>query len=203
MSTEPTDHLSLSTSSINKLVFFVILMAPAVVLMVGIVPAVLLTYGLVMTLLRSDFSQLKLAVRNCNYLLNAAAILAAITFIVVFCVIVFDNKFDITRWPSRDKDVLFIAGITIIGSIGYKNIIQRFFLAPLTEHKEWLVSFKMPTFKPRTKKIGDRGFRVVVDKPLASAQVIDDIARWEKLKEEGRITKEEFDEIRIKILQRI
>ena len=80
----------------------------------------------------------------------------------------------------------------------------------MTEHQDWLLNIKerllslrMPTFKQKPKKIGDRGLRVVIDKPLPSEKVIEDIARWEKLRDEGRITEEEFEEIRIKVLQRI
>jgi len=193
-------------------------MTPVVLLLVGIVPALLLMYGLTMAFMRRDFSQVLLGVRNCNFLLIVSAAIAGTVFTITFFVLIYKQKksryaeffslTDVNTWSKNITEILFICGAIFIFSLIYKHIINRFFLAPLTEHKEWLMDLKLPTFKipsfnSQTKKIGDRGLRIVIDKPLPSAEVIDDIARWEKLRDEGRITKDEFDEIRIKILQRI
>ena len=217
MSEYQSQHLPPTTSSINRMILFVLLMAPAVVLLVGIVPAVLLIYGFVMALWRTDFSQITLAVRNCNYLLIGVSLLSGLIILGVSAFLGYEyyaadnDSATLREFLSTYDRINFVPTIAICGliifvTLAYKEIISRLFLAPLAEHREWLMGLKMPKmaiFEKKAKKIGDRGFRVVIDKPLPSAEVIDDIARWEKLKDEGRITHEEFDEIRIKILQRI
>lgn len=218
MSEDRMERLSLSTSSINRLVLFLLLMAPAVFLFVGIIPASLLVYGLAMALWRGDFNQINLSIRNCNIYLFLAMIggLVSVVIGLYYVGTNFDMfLYDIKYSDDRPRDATWRYNYTFglqcsvfgFGAIAlafiYKQIIQRLFLIPLNENKDWLMSLKMPRFQRATKKIGSRGIRVVVDKPLPSAEVIDDIARWEKLKDEGRITQEEYDEIRIKILQRI
>lgn len=197
-------------------------MAPTVVLLVGIIPTALLLYGIVMTIWRSDFTQLQLAVRNCNILLVGTSLIVTV-YLAVSSVgfgywqyrwanpsMLVENK--ILTEPEWFEFLMssLISISIIIGCVFYKAIIKRLFLIPMTEHQDWLLNIKerllslrMPTFKQKPKKIGDRGLRVVIDKPLPSEKVIEDIARWEKLRDEGRITEEEFEEIRIKVLQRI
>ena len=212
MSSDHKSPTQLSTSAINKLVLFIVLIIPPVIFVVGIVPILLLVYGLTMALAREDFKQVNLSIRNCNYFLFTLALLgggglfiAGIVNGVRYYYEYYNESSRVLMALGRDATLgVCGSGIAIILlSVVYKKIIQHLYLEPLTENKEWLMSLKMPSFRSRPKKIGDRGFRVVVDKPLASAQVIEDISRWEKLKDEGRITELEFDEIRIKILQRI
>lgn len=220
MSEDRMGRLSLSTSSINRLVLFLLLMAPAVMLFVGIIPAALLVYGLAMALWRGDFNQINLSIRNCNIYLFLAMIGGLVSVVIGlfyvgtnFDMFLYDIKYSDNRPTDATWRYNYTFGLQCsvfgFGAIAlafiYKQIIQRLFLIPLNENKDWLMSLKLklPRFLWNTKKIGNRGFRVVVDKPLPSEEVIGDIARWEKLRDEGRITQEEFDEIRIKILQRI
>lgn len=87
-------------------------------------------------------------------------------------------------------------------SIFYLIILNRLFLSPLRAHRDW-VSIN-GIFSSKKKSV--EGFTsepdIIKGERMKQFSVADELLKWAKLKEDGHITEQEFNEARSKLLKR-
>ncbi len=89
-------------------------------------------------------------------------------------------------------------------SFAYLIVVQVLFYSPLKNHKEWVAVNGIFSTKPKTDTGGSNQSEVDIIKgeKLKQYSVADELTKWAKLKEDGHISKDEFNEARAKLLKR-
>ena len=86
----------------------------------------------------------------------------------------------------------------------YFLVVKYLYFKPLQNHSEWVVI--NGTFSNKPQKSTPDNLKTSVDilqsEKLKSYSVADELLKWAKLKEEGLISEEEFNEARAKLLNR-
>jgi hypothetical protein len=188
----------LNSSEQSKLLIFSLLLAPAVLLGVGVIPALFLAFGIFMTKKHEDFSHISTAVRNFRgytLLFLLGSIMAA-----AYCATTLNEE---DSWERYDEEFL---GWTIVAAIcvAYLIFVKVLFLNPLANHKSWVEVNGMFSTKPRGGKasIGVVEMDIIKGERLKQYSVADELLKWAKLKEDGHISEAEFNEARAKLLKR-
>ncbi len=95
-----------------------------------------------------------------------------------------------------------LLGIAI--PIAYLNAVNTLFYSPLERHSEWVVVNGIFSTKP--KSATNAGIESEVDiikgEKLKQYSVADELIKWVKLKEEGHISEDEFNDARAKLMKR-
>jgi hypothetical protein len=105
---------------------------------------------------------------------------------------------DSTKEPSSD----FVFQTSTL--FAYLVFVQVLFFNPLKSHSEWISVNGIFSSKPKSAMPISTGAEVDIIKgeKLKKYSVADELIKWAKLKEDGHITEEEFDEARTKLLKR-
>jgi hypothetical protein len=188
----------LNSSDQSKILIFALLLAPSVVFGVGAIPALFIGFGIFMMKKNEDFSHVSTAVRNFRgytSLLLVGCILSA-----AYCATTLNAE---DSWRRQDEELiisLIFAGICIV----YLTIVKTLFLNPLTSHSEWVEVNGMFSAKaksdPKTKTESE--VNIIKGEKLKQYSVADELIKWGKLKEDGHISEDEFNEAREKLLKR-
>ena len=188
----------LNSSDQSKLLIFALLLAPSVIFIFGAIPALFLGFGIFMMKKHQDFSHVTTAVRNFRVytsLFFLGSLLSA-----AYCATTLKNE---DSWRRLDTE-FFGSLIVFAISIAYLIIIKVFFFDPLKRHNSWvevngIFSTKLTSIKkPRSESEMD----IIKGERLKQYSVADELLKWAKLKEDGHITEEEFNEARAKLLKR-
>lgn len=77
------------------------------------------------------------------------------------------------------------------------------FLNPLSKHREWVEINGVFSTKPKSN-LDNSGveFKIIKGEKLKQYSVADELIKWAKLKEDGHISDEEFNDARNKLLKR-
>ncbi|KHA60560.1 hypothetical protein NL53_10875 [Vibrio variabilis] len=206
-----------------KLLIFTLLLAPSVMFFVGIIPAVFLIFGLYMMKRNQDFSSIDAAVKAYNgYMWLAIISLNIYAFIngdvysnrnlypslhsdATVCdanvyLALFECDYNSWRYNDDFSVPMVFVGITI----SYLILVNFLFYKPLYRHRDWVVANGI--FSNRAKSGKDSKIQSDVDiikgEKLKQYSVADELTKWAKLKEDGHISEEEFNEARTKLLKR-
>ncbi len=185
----------LNSSDQGKLLIFSLLMVPSVVFLVGVIPIIFLAFGIYMMKKNQDFSSIDTAVKYFKRYLWLA-IIGGVGFSVYWW----------GQWshnPYAD-DKFFISLIALAISIAYLIAVNILFYSPLKEHSEWVAANGIFSTKPKsaTKPPIEREVDIIKGEKLKQYSVADELLKWAKLKEEGHISEDEFNEARAKLLKR-
>ena len=175
----------LSSEEQGKLLLFALLFAPTIIFLVGIIPAIFLGFGIFMMKRNQDFSSVETAVR----------------YFKVYC------------WIGIGVSLLWIVNQSMYTIVkisipvlfpAYLVFVQVLFFNPLKSHSEWISVNGIFSSKPKSAMPISTGAEVDIIKgeKLKQYSVADELIKWAKLKEDGHITEEEFDEARTKLLKR-
>ena len=187
----------MNSSDQSKILIFLLLFAPSIVVGVGVIPALFLGFGIYMMKKNEDFSHLATGIKNFNgymTLLLIGCLLSA-----AYCAAL--NAKD--SWNMYGEELiifLILAGICI----AYLIVMKNLFKSPLSAHAEWIEINGIFATKPKSDK--DAGINSEVDiiknEKLKQYSVADELTKWAKLKEDGHISEEEFNDARTKLLKR-
>lgn len=188
----------LSSVEQSKIMFFVLAMLPAIFFIVGIIPAIFLLFGILMMKKNSDFSHVETAVKNYKGYCYLAI------FIAVACALYFATTLGASsRWDRKIEEFLassVLAGIAII----YILLVNKLFFFPLVVHARWVEANGI--FSNKSRSALGKGKAVDIDiikgEKMKSFSVADELIKWAKLKEDGHISEQEFQDARRKLLQR-
>lgn len=78
------------------------------------------------------------------------------------------------------------------------------FYSPMNRHREWVEVNGIFSTKPKSDKssVNQSEVDIIKGEKLKQYSVADELIKWAKLKEDGHISEEEFNEARIKLLKR-
>ena len=112
-------------------------------------------------------------------------------------------SFDQAYMEDVSKDIFFIylgtALLAIIISILHIFLMKKLFLSPLKAHADWVVENGI--FSGHNG-VNNESLDIIKSEGLRSFSVADELIKWAKLKEDGHITEQEFDDVRKKLLQK-
>ena len=104
---------------------------------------------------------------------------------------------------DRDEEEFFISLALSAVSLLYIFLVDKLFYIPLLEHKDWvsqqgIFSNAIPIVSAKHES----EINIIKGEKMKSFSVADELLKWAKLKEDGHITEQEFNEAREKLLQR-
>ena len=188
----------LNSSDQSKILIFGLLMLPSIGFLVGVIPTLFLAFGIFMMKKNEDFSHVSTATRNFRgyvYLILAGWIILAAYGATT------SNAEDL--WDRLDEE--FIIPLVFAGiCIAYLVFVKHLFINPLSKHSEWVEINGIFATKPKnssnTVALGE--VDIIKGEKLKQYSVADELIKWAKLKEDGHISEEEFNEARKKLLKR-
>lgn len=185
----------LTSSDHGKILIFVLLMLPPTGFFVGIVPSLFLLFGVFMMKKNNDFSHIATAVRNSRlYLYLIIAILSS--FALWFATTLgAEDKWD--RLTGQFIGSCVGIGVTFL----YLMIIDKLFYFPLSQHKAWVADNGIFSSKPKASTQSS-DIDIIKGERMKSFSVADELIKWAKLKEDGHISEQEYNDARKKLLQR-
>ena len=181
----------LNSSDQGKLLIFSLLMVPSIVFLVGVIPTIFLAFGIYMMKKNQDFSSIDTAVKYVKGYLWLALIGS------VLCSVFFGVG------DYRDNE-LIISLFWLAISFAYLIVVNTLFYSPLKRHSEWVAVNGIFSTKPKsaTKPAIESEVDIIKGEKLKQYSVADELIKWAKLKEEGHISEDEFNEARAKLLKR-
>ena len=188
----------MSSGDQGKLLIFSLLMAPSIVVLFGIIPAIFLGFGIYMMKKNQDFSSIDTAVKNFKGYAWLALIGCALSSIY------WGDKYFSTEnsWYYYDE---FFTSLTLAGiAFAYLIVIQVLFYSPMNRHREWVEVNGIFSTKPKScnESTNQSEVDIIKGEKLKQYSVADELTKWAKLKEDGHISEEEFNEARAKLLKR-
>lgn len=189
------DSTPLNSSDHSKILIFILLVLPPVGFFVGIVPSLFLLFGIFMMKKNNDFSHITTAVRNVRlYLYLVFAITGGFSAWFATTLLADD------RWDRETHKFLvscFLAGVVLF----YLFILNVLFYKPLFQHKTWVADNGIFSNKPKTTaQLSD--IDIIKGERMKSFSVADELIKWAKLREDGNISEQEYNDARKKLLKR-
>ena len=184
----------LSSTEQSKLLIFLLLLLPSLFFIVGIIPAIFLIFGLVMMKKNSDFSHIETAARNYKGYVYIALIGSGL-FALYFATTLGASD----RWDRQTEEFILSAALAGIALL-YIILLNVLFLSPLLSHAQWVEANGI--FSGKAKTVPDtNAVDIIKGERLRTFSVADELIKWAKLKEDGHITEQEFNDARKKLLQ--
>lgn len=190
----------MSSGDQGKLLIFSLLMVPSIVFFVGVIPTIFLVFGIFMMKKNQDFTSIDTAVKNFKgytWLALIGCILSSFYW--------GDKYFAAGKdgWYYYD-DEFYISLILTGIAFAYLIVVQVLFYIPLSSHREWVEVNGI--FSTKSKSDRNSNIQSEVDiikgEKLRQYSVADELTKWAKLKDDGHISEEEFNEARTKLLKR-
>lgn len=184
-----------------KILAFLLLSIPSLLFMVGIVPVISLAVGFYLMKKNSDFSSIEVSVKAFSILW--ILIVATILVLIIGEEIVLKLSY---RMPSSaDVEKVIVTAASLIAAlITHLLMVKHLYLIPLRNHSEWVIAngvfSKSPRGAPQTNQKSH--IDILKNEKLKQYSVADELVKWAKLKEDGVVSQDEFDEARSKLLNR-
>lgn len=188
----------MSSGDQGKLLIFSLLMAPSLVFLFGIIPAIFLGFGIYMMKKNQDFTSIDTAVENFKGYAWLALVGCALSSIY------WGNKYFSAEDSWYYDDQFFVSLIFAGIAFAYLVAVQVLFYAPMNRHSEWVEVNGIFSTKPKsyTDSTSQSEVDIIKGEKLKQYSVADELTKWAKLKENGHISEEEFNEARTKLLKR-
>jgi len=199
----------LSSSETSKVLIFILLFLPVVFFGVGAIPALFIIFGLFMMKKSDDFSHMDTAIKNSRvYIL---LVLTGCSLSIIYGLYFgyqeikeindlqegFLNSID---WRYRESIVIggYFFGIALF----YLWLLNSFFYKPLSAHRNWVeVNGVFPSKASQVKSLKEApDVDIIKNEKLKSYSVADELLKWSKLKEEGNITEEDYQNAKKELL---
>jgi hypothetical protein len=195
----------LTSSDQFKIVFFALLLLPSVIFIVGIIPAIFLIFGIFMMKKNESFSHIEGAVKIFNVYVFLAFIICSI-----FSMYTWNQYVSYVPDPNSSfsynyyEDDVFLAFLSTSVPVIYLILISQLFYKPLRNHQEWVEINGIFSSKPKegNKASGSSRLDIIKGEKLRSYSVADELTKWAKLKEDGHVSEQEYDEARGQLLKR-
>lgn len=100
------------------------------------------------------------------------------------------------------KESIFYSTISVI-ALAYLLAVNFLFLKPLLRHKEWVIVNGIFSASPKVTSNAEikSGRKIIKNEKYKSYSVADELIKWAKLKEDGHITEEQFQEFKDNLLK--
>ncbi|MGL5039489.1 MAG: SHOCT domain-containing protein [Aeromonas sp.] len=183
----------MNSSDQSKILIFSLFFAPSIAIGVGVIPAIFLGFGIYMMKKNKDFSHLATGIKNFN---------SYVTLLLIGWVLLAAYVATSIHHMRPNAYIIFIIFPGIC--IAYLIAMKVLFKAPLSAHAEWIEINGFFATKPKSGKNANINTEIEIIKGEKFRQysVADELTKWAKLKEDGHISEEMFNEARTKILKR-
>ena len=189
----------LNSNEHGKILVFSLLMLPFIGFGVGAIPAIFLAFGLYMMKKNQQFSHIETAVLHFK-IYTYIALVGLLFFSISFW------WFYLTEPQGRSyyqDEVAVFPALTVIAII-YLIALRTLFYRPLLDHSEWverngIFSSKATFNNPRKD---ESEVDIIKGEKRTQYSVADELTKWAKLKEDGHISVEEYNDARAKLLKR-
>lgn len=195
----PMTTSPLTSNDHGKLFVFALLILPAAAFLVGAIPLLFILFGLFMLRRTNDFSHIETAARNFKiycWLVVAGFVIAAISL---------ENQAVDQVWEEQGRNREVFAFSIFAGISGvYILALNYFFLNPLRRHRAWIQQNGIFSNRSKEESLDAEptSIDIIKGERLRSFSVADELLKWAKLKEDGHISEQEFNEARAKLLQK-
>lgn len=194
----------LTSGDHSKIVIFILLFLPSIFFGVGVVPAIFLIFGVFMMKKNEDFNHIETAVnifRGYTFLALLICVGVSIYFGYLYMTIEYTESLYLS---DKYEEAFYVSLLVTSIPTLYLVFISKLFFNPLSQHKEWVEINGIFSTKPKTDKNSRTQSEVDIIKgeKLKQYSVADELTKWAKLKEDGHISEEEFNEARTKLLKR-
>jgi len=182
----------LTSNDQAKILIFGLLLLPPIFFGVGIIPAIFLAFGIGMLKKNSDFSHIETAARNFRFYVMIFVLL----FAGILAYLAFTDNYRADFAVSLNLSMLGVAVFYLIGS-------KVLFLNPLRRHSKWVEKNGIFSSKPKAEKqdVESSEISIIRGENLKTFSVAGELLKWAKLKEDGLISDQEYNEARKKLLQ--
>ena len=193
----------MSSGNQGKLLIFSLVFAPSIILGVGIIPAIFLIFGIYMMKKNEDFSNIETAVRYFKLYVLLLLIGCLITYVYWVNESSYLNRNSSSNMSYNFDDLIFGSLLWAGVAFAYLIVVQVLFYNPLNMHREWVEVNSIFSTKPKSdnRSIKQSEVDIIKGKNLKQYSVADELTKWAKLKEDGHISEEEFNEARTKLLK--
>ena len=194
----------LSATEHLKIVIFIPLLIPSIFpALLGIIPVLFLAFGYYMMKKNSDFSSLEVSVKSATIYYKIVVFLSLLAAAVSLTLyLIYDTER--AYYYSEYFALFIVTSVTASSAFAYILALKHLYFIPLQNHSEWVVA--NGTFSNKPKKPVSDNLKASVDiiksEKLKPHSVAGELLKWAKLKEDGLISEEEFNEARSKLLKR-
>jgi len=181
----------------SKIVIFSLLLMPTLLTFVGILPAFFLLFGVFMMKKSGDFSYIKTTVKIAKWYI------AVMMFITLLVLLIAVGAFGNEREYHYEETVYGAVSLFAI-AIFYYVVLEYLYWKPLSIRRNWVArnGIFATRDKPITSAPPANSIKIVHGERLTSLSVADELLKWAKLKEEGHISEQEYNDARTKLLQK-
>lgn len=123
---------------------------------------------------------------------------------------IISSRLNASRWAYSEayelarlkSEIIFYSTISLI-ALAYIFAINYLFLTPLRRHKEWVEVNGIFSTKPKVSSNSEikTDRNIIKSEKYKSYSVADELIKWAKLKEDGHITDEQFQEFKDNLLK--
>jgi len=183
-----------SSSQAKVLIYFIALIPPAI-LLVGLIPMIFFIFGVAMAQRSRDFGHIETAARNIAIYVMLILIVC-LGFLAYFLVVHIDYGY----YESREMDD--IIPFAIMSGIAFAYLLAtRFFLVvPLAPYRDWIEAQGIFSSKKAASRPGTADMEIIRSEKFRQYSVADELIKWSRLYEDGHIGRDEFDQIKGRLL---
>jgi hypothetical protein len=181
-----------------KLLIFTLLMLPSVVFLAGVLPAIFLGFGIYMMKKNQDFSSIDASVKIFRGYVWLSLIVGIFTMFFSL-----SEAVGCSRYCNNEFKYFFISLLGVAIPIIYLIAVDHLFYSPLKKHSEWVAINGIFSGKSKSeiKSATESEMDIIKAEKLKQYSVADELMKWGKLKEEGHISEDEFNQAKAKLLK--
>ena len=190
----------LSSAEQSKVMIFALVLLPTIFVFVGIIPAIFLVFGVSMMRKSSDFAHIETAARNFKGYVQLLIAINGLFILVGASMLSIGERY--SEWGDNEF-LVFVSLGAIAACSFYLVCSDKLFFRPLQAHKDWIAKNGIfASGDRRSKKDSDSTeINIIRGENFKSFSVADELLKWAKLKEDGHITDQEYNEGLKKMLQ--
>ena len=179
-------------------------MVPFVIYLFGVLPAIFLGFGFYMMKKHKDFSCIDTAVLYTKRYFLFLLVVAGLSFLI--CLLMWIECYFSSPNRSCTRQLAAGLGLPWIGAtiaIAYSKAVDHLFYSPLKRHSEWVAVNGIFSTTPKSdiKSATESEVDIIKAEKLKQYSVADELMKWGKLKEEGHISEDEFNQAKAKLLK--
>ncbi|MDG1708357.1 MAG: SHOCT domain-containing protein [Emcibacteraceae bacterium] len=185
-----------------KLTFFIIVSLLTFFPALGFIPSILIIKGCIVSKRRQDFSYLGVAIKKAQQFLYVVLIFSV--FYLAWALAYYFFALDAEYYSSnRYRDPLIVSSSYLTMIIIYIVTLDKFFYKALLRHQALVTESGIFPSIAALKWTGHLFSKIsfVKSKKWNAPSVADELSKWGKLKDQGLVSDEEFEEAKRKLMK--
>lgn len=192
----------LTSGEQTKIFIFIILLIPYIGVGAGILPVIFILWGLFQAKRNRDFTFIEVSKKYFKTYTILVIIFVSIPLIGMVL-----NTAIFHYWSAEKIEAMILMSLLIVSVIVvpilYIFLANKLYFTPLQNHKKWVENnikiFNKPKFFNKSKT--ESSIKIMKIMGVKTYSVADELLKWSKLKENGLVTDEEFEQAKSKLLR--